>query len=183
MEGTPSIVCPFTVIVDTREQAGYSFTGLHEGTGPRRRQLIVPTIRAALDVADYSVLGLPQVLIERKSKSDLFGSVSRRANFEGRLARMSERQYAAVVVEASWHEILSDPPRHSKIHPRSLARTLIAWDCRYPVKWHLMPGRDAAEAMTFRLLERFYKDHRVTHDHDHDITPDLTPLNTLDVST
>jgi ERCC4-type nuclease len=156
------MTCPFTVVVDTREQSPYLFLGLTGG--PRRRPLplAVPTMRAGLPVGDYSILGYPQIVVERKSKEDLYGSVSRRSNFVGRLERMDELIYSAVVVEAEYLDCLGNPPRFAKLHPRSLSGTLIAWRQRYRgVDWYFVPGREAGERTTFRILERFWLDHRI----------------------
>lgn len=155
-------VCPFTVTVDTREQSSYSFLGLTHGSGSRKRPLIVPTMRTTLTTGDYSIFGYPSICIERKSKADLFGSVVKRANFVGRLERMSELAYAAVVVEAEWSEILQHPPPFTRYPPKSLARTIMAWSVRFnTVHWWFMPGREVAEALTFRLLQRFHTDRTV----------------------
>jgi len=109
-------------------------------------------------VGDYSIMGYPQICIERKSKEDLYASVARRANFEERLARMAEKDYAAVVVEAERMDVIRRPPAFTKYHPRALSRTLIAWDQRFSVRWHFLPDRDAAEVFVFRVLERFWLD-------------------------
>jgi ERCC4-type nuclease len=153
------ITCPFTVVVDTREQKGYDFLGLRAGFTRNHPITHIPILRLGLATGDYSILGLPQIAIERKSKEDLYGSVVRRANFIARLERMSRLAYAAVVVEAEFLDLIENPPALSKLHPRSLSRTLIAWSIRYPVRWWFVRGRDAGELLTFRLLERFYLDH------------------------
>lgn len=153
-------VAPFTVLVDSREQRGYEFAGIRANQDQGGAIIEVPVMRIGLPAGDYSILGYPQICIERKSKEDLYGSVARRENFEGRLARMSERDYAAVVVEADRMELVRNPPPFTRYSPRALSRTLIAWDVRYPVKWHFMPGREAAEVLVYRILERWWHDHQ-----------------------
>lgn len=153
------ITCPFTVVVDTREQAAFQFVGFTHESGNRRRSLIVPTMRATLTTGDYSIFGHPGISIERKSKADLYGSIVKRENFIGRLERMSELAYSAVVIESEWSDILTNPPIYTKYKPKSLSRTIIAFSIRYPsVQWWFMPGRQAAEGITFRLLQRYYLD-------------------------
>jgi len=122
-------------------------------------------MRYGLPVGDYSIFGLPQIAIERKSKADLYSSVVKRANFEGRLERMSnDRAFALVIVEAELLEILTKPPHHSQFSPKALARTIWAWQQRYRgVHWIFAPSREHAEAITFRHLERFYEDHKDEH--------------------
>lgn len=151
------LTCPFTVVCDTREQDVYTFEGMTD----RHRPIAVPTMRATLTTGDYSIFGMPQIAIERKSKADLFGSVVRRENFKKRLERMGELSYSAVVVEAEISELLSNPPHFSKLKPKSLIRTIMAWSIRYPTRWWFLPNRDAGQGITYRLLERFWLDNRV----------------------
>jgi ERCC4-type nuclease len=169
VNGVATITAPFTICVDSREQAPYSFTGFRAGFARGNPPVIVPTMRVGLPNGDYSLLGYPSIAIERKSKSDLYGSVARRANFIGRLERMSElcrgplggqSGYAAVVVEAELLDLINHPPRFSNLHPRSMSRTLIAWSIRYPVRWFFLPGREAGELLTYRLLERYFIDRK-----------------------
>lgn len=154
-------LCPFTIIIDTREQNPYTFTNIRAGADKKHVPIEVPTTRLTLSTGDYSIFGLPSITIERKSAADLYSSMVRRRNFEQRLARMSELRYAAVVVEAEWSELLWRPPSFSRYPAKSLSRTIQAWTIRYPtVHWWTMPGRDAAEMLVYRLLERFYVIHQ-----------------------
>lgn len=156
-----TVRCPFSIVVDSREQSPYLFANLWSGPAGRSPRLVVPTVREALTIGDYAIFGHPRCAIERKSKEDLYASVSqRRENFVGRLERMCrECIFAAVVVEAEWSEILTNPPRHTQFSPKSLCRTIQAWMLRYAlVHWVFAPSRDHAEAFTFRLLERYWKD-------------------------
>lgn len=161
-----SVQCPFTILVDTQEQLPYHFLDIRTNKDKGNLPVVVPTQRIRLRTGDYTIFGMYRVLVERKSKSDLFQSVARRENFEDRLQRMQdESDYSAVVVEAEWSECFADPPRHPRtgdvqgVEPKALFRTVIAWQQRYPiVHWWMMPGRDAAEQATFRMLERYYLD-------------------------
>lgn len=161
---TPKVVrSPFTVLVDSREQRPYAFDRLYAGPAGRSPRIEVATRRCALQHGDYGLDGWPGIAIERKSKEDLYGSVSqRRENFVERLDRMEDQlDWAAVVVECEWAELLSNPPAYSKYSPKSLSRTLLAWMQRYRhVHWIMAPSRDHAESFTYRLLERYYLDHR-----------------------
>lgn len=154
---------PFTVVIDRREQKPYLFDGLRTNADLGNRPIRVDLRFDTLTTGDYSIFGLPIVTIERKSKEDLYGSISQaRQNFEARLRRMSsEFWYSAVVVEADWEELLSDPPRHTQFSPKALARTIQAWAIRYPrVHWWFLWCREAAENFTFRLLEKFWQAHQ-----------------------
>ena len=154
-----TVACPFTVIVDTREQQPYRFADLKADHRHKFAPLVVPTVRQCLKVGDYSIEGMEdRVIVERKSKEDLWGSVARRSNFEGRLEKMAAFDYAAVVVECEISELLTDPPRFATLTSKNLNRTILAWRQRYPVDWWFVPGRPYGEAYTFRILERFHKD-------------------------
>ena len=157
------VYCPFTVGIDTREQRPYQFLGLRANTDKKHARLAIRTERVNLKTGfgDYTILELPKIAIERKSKEDLYSSIGqRRENFEERLVRMGGGPgswYAAVVIEAEISELVAEPPAHTKLNPKSLMRTILAWQMRYPtVAWWFLPNRSAAEAWTFRLLERFW---------------------------
>lgn len=156
--------CPFTVQVDTREQAPYLFSDLRTNAKEGNKLIEVPLEFKSLATGDYSIVGMNQVVIERKSKEDLYGSVARRENFKGRLERMTaiaeSGGYAAVVIECDIHDMLHCPPAHSKLDPKSLNRTIIAWRQRYRADWWFLSGRQDAEKFTFRILERFHLDHQ-----------------------
>lgn len=158
----PPVESPFTVIVDTREQLGYRFESVRadRSTDPLQRPISIPYVRRFLSQGDYSIVGYETaVAIERKSISDLFGTLgSGRRRFESELSRLQVTcQFAAVVVESEWSEILSGPPTWSKLNPKTVFRSVLAWQQRFPrVHWHLMPGRTAAEITTYRILERFW---------------------------
>ena len=179
-KSAPPIAAPFTICVDSREQRPYSFEGLTAGFVRGNPPVVVPTMRAGLPNGDYSLFGHPSVAIERKSKEDLYGSVARRANFVGRLERMSELcgynhgtglgGYAAVVVEAEFLDLLAN------LHPRSMSRTLIAWSIRYPVRWWFCKGRAAGELITYRLIERFYIDYMSLTGQPIALSKSLAPL-------
>jgi ERCC4-type nuclease len=161
----PPVESPFVVLIDTREQHPYTFdrTPLWAGPANRSARIIVRTQPAALKTGDYGLQGWSGIAVERKSKEDLYGSISqRRENFVERLERMEdEHDYSAVVVEAEWAELLSNPPKHSQFSPKSLTRTIIAWRQRYRrVDWWFLPSRDHAEAFTYRIIERYYLDHK-----------------------
>lgn len=149
------------IVVDTREQLPFTFEGLTcdkaDGGGP----LMVPTLRAGLPTGDYSLAGYEeQVAVERKGISDLFGTLGQgRDRFERELARLAAMQFAAVVVEATLPEILASPPPFSELNPKTIVRSVMAWQQRFTrVHWWFAGPRRLAEAVTFRVLERFLKE-------------------------
>ncbi len=182
-------VAPFTVVVDTREQLPWTFaqvpadrgelataakgrggqgedpapvppdspSGLPSGAG----FLVVPVVVEGLPAGDYSIRGYGErIAIERKSKADLFGTLGQgRDRFVRELDRLNAYDFAAVVVEAELSEILTDPPAHTSLSPKTITRSVIAWQQRFPrVHWAFLPGRAAAEVWAYRVLDRFWRD-------------------------
>lgn len=154
-------IAPFTVIIDTREQAPFSFAGLLAASRAHRHvPLIVPTVRQGLPTGDYSLVGHESapggIVVERKSAADLFGSLSwGRERFERELARLQEFAWSAVVVEAEWSALIREPP--SEMNPVAAYRTVVSWQQRFPkTHWWFCPDRRFAEITTFRILERFW---------------------------
>lgn len=53
--------------------------------------------------------------------------------------------------------LIAGPPAHSKLNPKTVWRSVLAWQQRYPaVHWHLLPGRRMAEVCVYRMLERWW---------------------------
>ncbi len=149
---------PFTVVVDDREKAPYHFEGLAADANLRHRPLVVPTQIGHLASGDYSILGCERwVAIERKSAADIYSTIGRyHARFEREHERLSRLDFAAVVVEASWESLLARPPERSRVRPKTLIRTCLAWTIRYRVPWFTVEGRRAGEIVTFRLLQKWW---------------------------
>ncbi len=159
------ITAPFAVVIDTREQRPFEFKSLRSDAAQGKRPIVVPTVRGCLAAGDYSLnepVGL--VSIERKSLGDLFGTLAHgRARFERELDRLRDFARAYIVVEADWSQVFRDPPRHSDLNPKTVYRSVLAWQHRFPrVQWWFCPGRAFAEVTTFRILERAWKDHAQT---------------------
>lgn len=147
---------PYEIIVDTREQEPYEFKIV---------QPIMPftVIRATLETGDYSAAGFEtELCVERKSKSDAFKSFGDdRGRFEREIVRMSQFRYAAVVIEAEWLEIMLSPPPHSqRMRPKTIVASVVAWSQRYGVHFFAVPGREFAEKLTHRIIERWIRDRK-----------------------
>ncbi len=156
----PLVFSP-AIIVDTREQAPYTFSSLCGDVKDNERPIRITTVRRGLAQGDYSLDGFEdKVAVERKSKQDCFGTLGQgRLRFERELARLATLTIAAVVVEAEWSEVLGDPPPFSRLVPRTIFRSALAWMMRFPnVHWLMMPGRRIAEQATFRFLEKFWRE-------------------------
>lgn len=134
---------PFTIIVDSREQKPYRF----------ERMAV-----AALPAGDYSIQGLEgEVAIERKSRQDAYASLGAgRARFERELVRLSRFKYAAIVVESTLPGFL-EPPPFTKMNPKAAVNSLIAWSVKYRVCVFFAGDRAHAQALTRRLLEKYWK--------------------------
>lgn len=151
-----AITVPFTILVDGREKAPYTFQGLIADARHGRRRLVVPTRWAHLRTGDYTIEGMERlVAIERKSPEDLYGSLgSRRERFEEEHRRLSEMAFACVVIEADWRDLLDNPPPRSRLNPKCVWRTALSWPIRYGVPWYTYSDRRMAEVATFRMLEK-----------------------------
>lgn len=149
---------------DTREQVRYTFEGIswdaQDGGGPGKT-LTIETVRGTLKQGDYSLLGYEsRVSVERKSLEDAYSTIGQgRDRFERELERLASYEFAAVVIEATWPEICADPPGHTRLAPKTVFRSIVAWSVRYPrVHWFPAGPRRLAEITTFRLLERFLRE-------------------------
>lgn len=162
------VIFPATILVDTREQSPYLFTGFLADASAGGGPLAVPTQTSGLVSGDYSLAGLEEVVaVERKSLADLFSTIGQgRSRFERELQRLNQMRFAAIVVEAEWSTILTDPPPHTRLTPKTIWRSVICWQQRYTrVHWSFLPSRRHAEVMTLRVLERAWKETRaVTYD-------------------
>ena len=152
--GEPETI-PFTVAVDTREQAPFTFTGMIADKG---HPLVVPTRLAALSTGDYGIVGMESlVCVERKSASDLFSTLSSgRERFEAEHVRMTTFKRSAVVIESDWPSMLLNPPCNSRLSPLSVQRTAVSWLVKYGIPWVACPGRRYAELWTLDFLRKFF---------------------------
>ncbi len=133
----------FTIAIDTREQQPYAFTGA-----------VVQT----LPTGDYSIVGLEdRVTIERKSKADAYGSLGGgRARFRREFERLALYDYAVVVIEDTVPGFLHRPA-HSKMNAKAALCSLLAWSVRYRVPVFFAGDRDHARALTYKLLEMYWR--------------------------
>lgn len=165
------ILCPFTVVIDSREQCPFTFEGIAANGVNNHRIVKVPTVWRGLPTGDYSIEGYEgQIICERKSLSDLFNSFGKhnRERFQHEHERMLAITKAGgrchIVIEASWPDILNPPwwvngkpiGQCSRMHPKSVAGFIRAWADDYQVHYWTMGNRRRAELHTFRLLSRFH---------------------------
>lgn len=120
-------------------------------------------LKGDYSIAGYETPGLsgkPCVMTERKSLADAFNTFGKgRGRFVRKLEILNHTYtYAAVVIEAEWSEVLSNPPARSRLSPRSVIASVLSWQQKYPhVHWWFVPGRAMGEAVTLRILDRFWR--------------------------
>jgi len=117
--------------------------------------------RGTLESGDYSLEGYEdRVAVERKTLADLFGSCGGgRERFEREWERMSHLDFAVVVIEASFADVLRGPER-SRMAPKAVINTLLAWSVRYGVHVVYAGTRRSAERLGYRMLEWFWREQR-----------------------
>lgn len=161
-----------TIVVDSREKLPYRFTGIAskvhaagvahpDSDADDDEDLAVVVQFGHLSTGDYSLAGLTdRIAVERKSVADLYGTLGRgRQRFRAEFDRLAELDVAAVVVEATFTDIIKRPPEHSRMRPSAVANTIVSWSRRWPtVHWWFADSRRLAEVLTFRILEGFYRD-------------------------
>lgn len=152
-------VCQFTIIVDVNETLPYRFDSIRTDKGV---PVIVNTERLPLyryGLADYTIRGMEQdIQIERKGDDLPSSLTARRAEFEQEIYRLDQTcEFAAVVVEHEWSEILQDTHEHGA-SAKVISRTVQSWSIKYPrVHWFMCANRSHAELLTFRLLDKFWR--------------------------
>ena len=137
----------FRIIIDTREQAEYSFA--------------CPVVHQKLDAGDYSVEGFEtRVAVERKSLSDFVHTVIHDfQRFAVELDKLSQMDAACVVVEADLDEVLRGLHADSlrSVSPASLLGAATHISLRYRVPVHWCGSRQAACAFTDSFLRTFVR--------------------------
>lgn len=130
------------IAIDSREHLPYEFS---------------PAERVTLPTGDYSIVGLAdRVAVERKRPEEIFQCVGReRRRFENELRRLAALEYAAVVIEGPLRSLLA--PRWSRVRPKSAINSLIAWSIRHGVHVWFADDRELARAMTYRILQKFWR--------------------------
>lgn len=161
-------ICPFRVMVDTREQLPWTFQGMRTDADQGYRPLLVDTLPVALgdSVGDYAIDGLAyHCHIERKSMNDAHGTIlgwgERREQFQRTLANLAGMKSSAVVVECSFQELVKSAPsrgkKSAKENAKILHRQVLAWMDDYRVPWVFCDTRRLAEITAFRWMYRYWE--------------------------
>jgi len=139
------------VLVDTREQMPFLFTGYTNWIGATRAQ--------ALPAGDYSVEGMEELLaLERKSLSDLVGSLmSGRARFLRECERLAALPYKAILVEATYEEVNSPYHEYTSAHPNAISGALDAIEARWGIQViYTSSDRELAERKAASWLSKAF---------------------------
>lgn len=139
------------LLIDSREQRPYDFKRYSDRfNGPARKQ--------ALLAGDYSLAGHETAIaMERKSLQDLVNTiVHNRDRFKVELAKLSQYQHAAIVIEASMFEV-SRPYSFSKANPASVLGSLRSFQLTYGVQVIFANDRVRAEDWIAETLLMYHK--------------------------
>jgi hypothetical protein len=174
------------VVIDTAEQAPFSFTGIKADAAQCGRLIAVETVRRCLgrhpeSFGDYSLEALDQstaddfnrrgwCYVERKSLEDCQSTLlgfadGHRARFECELGNLRSviraGGAALVVVECDLAELLNTAPcgttKSPQVNAKGLHRSVVSLWREYGVPWAFCGSRRLAEITTFRFLESFWK--------------------------
>lgn len=159
--GAGSLTSPFRVLVDTREQLAYGFHQIKADAVANFATIKVAMSPCTLAAGDYSIDGYAdRVAVERKSYADLAGTLTRgRQRFIREIEKLAAMPVAWVVTEANLTTMRKVPPPHSAVLPKTLWRSIMALQVRFPnVQWWLCDGREEAEGVTYRLLEKWWQE-------------------------
>ena len=153
------LILPFVIAVDDRETLPYYFKEIKSDKVDKQKIFIARTERKRLKTGDYSIVGYEdRISIERKSWSDLYGTLGqRREQFRQEIQRLSYLNYAAVVVETDFLTACTKAPEHSKLLPKVVYRTCLSWQMSSHVPWIFCNDRRFAEITTFRILFRCWQ--------------------------
>ena len=136
------------IVVDTREQRPFTFTGasIYEGT-------VVEA--GALNVGDYSVKGLEHLVsVERKALPDLIQCLSgSRERFERELERARGLEAFAVIVEADFEAVAKGQYR-SQLRPHAAVQSIASFMSRMRVPFWFCGSRPAAEYCCWSFLRQ-----------------------------
>lgn len=138
----------YTIVVDTREQHP-----LWTGDKIERKKL---------DTGDYSIKGFERTIaIERKSLSDLFGTVGGgHARFKAELQRALALDYFAIVVDGSYTDCVNknfDGGYNSKMRGYVVSSILFTIHMKYKIPVFFTQGRTESKRIIKELLNAYYK--------------------------
>lgn len=149
------------IIADDREKLPWEFQGIFFDSGEGGGLMPILVERSRLSAGDYTTVLLSSLVrVERKSKADLYGTLSQnRKRFERELELLSDTvELPIVVVESSYGELIANPPEFTRMPPKAVSRIIMKLLFDYKkVHWLYLDNRRVAEvwvAKFFHKLER-----------------------------
>lgn len=137
------------ILIDTREQTPLDIQAY-------------PTEVVGLPVGDYGIKGFsdwtnPQFIIERKSLSDLIGSLtSGRPRFMREIERLRQFRFAAILIEANEADVVNGEYL-SNAKPQSIIQSLSAIQVRADVHIIWAGDREGAARTLEKLARQFIR--------------------------
>ncbi len=163
---TPSFPEGFSVIQDSREQAGlflkYRGTGWLPSIKKKYPGLIVT--KETLTDGDYTIKGFKDVFcIERKS-SDIYAYVARdRAKTIKKMERffnmVQNEGFVGLVIEAYEADLLL-PAEFTKVTPEQVRQALVSWEVKYGVHIYCSRSKNDIRRWVLDRMIKFYKTKR-----------------------
>jgi hypothetical protein len=151
-------IMPYTVISDTREQKGWTFS---------ENQYCAGTIIKGLKTGDYSIVGCETVFtIERKRNVAEFAGNIIQARFENEMKRLEFFPDAYLILEFTMENLMQWPvgsglppylQRKTKISKRFLMKRFMDFQTNYRTKIILAGahGKDVASSLFKRMSEKY----------------------------
>lgn len=139
------VSAPFTIIVDSREKDGYTFSKY-------------PFVTKKLDIGDYSIEGLEEIVaVERKSLADFMNTITRgRARFHVELGKMKRLRAKCVVVESTLRDVL-DEKYKSGLPASNVLGTVMSINIDFGIPVFFCSDRQAAIVFVEKYLEKCWK--------------------------
>ena len=133
------------IVVDTREQRPYEFPTAY--------------VRDTLQSGDYSLRGFEdRIAIERKKPSELFTNfTSTRDRFRREWERLASHDALHLIIEGDIYSCATQYSDHSRVNPHVVIASLISWSRRFRFKFHFASDRLMAQALTYRILEDYWR--------------------------
>jgi len=133
------------IVIDTREQLPYSFSGRNAEIG-------------TLKSGDYSIKGYDdKFAIERKTLGDFAACVAGgRERFEREIQRLAKLEFAAVVIEANYDDIL-EADLFTNVSRNSIINTAFKWTLKYHIPFVFVSNRAGGECAITNYVDAYFK--------------------------
>jgi len=140
-----------TILIDSREKEPFRF---------RASANLAGTEVCKIDAGDYSIKGHEDLIcIERKqSVTELAGNLGKhRARFERELERMQSCKFKYIIIEDHWSSLMGKSIKYSRMKPKSVFESLIAFGLQYGVHYIFAGNKKQAQTITRSILVRAYR--------------------------